>query len=154
MFILILLVYCYRKGKHHRVRSQNQWGLTSVTWSLCLRWLVALLVSTMERPSIKLKLNLKWLVTILLNSQSLTSLLNTVGPVSWRLSSMPSLYISMQTFACLTLFKCFISIWYCYHIFLGLNCLLMLVGVFVWLNLYACRPRILTDQSIFFNRNS
>ena len=93
--LILITVYCDRKGKHHLVRSQSQWGLTSVTWSLCLRWSVASLVSTMERPSIKLKLSLKWLVTIWLNSQSLTSLLSTVGLVLVPLTP-PGLFLSSE----------------------------------------------------------
>lgn len=63
------------------VKSRNPWGPIFVTWSLCLRWSVALLVSTMGKPSIKLRLNPKWLVTTWLSSQSLTSLLSMEGLV-------------------------------------------------------------------------
>ena len=75
------------------MRSQNQFELTFVTWSSYPKWLEASSVSTMARPSTRLRSSLKWLVTTLLSSQSHTSPSSTVDLVlvlPIHLGSFPS----------------------------------------------------------------
>ena len=90
-FIYLYLIHTFftgyltalnRKRMLQLVRSQSQWRPISATWSLSLRWLEALLVSTMARPSTRLRSSLRWLATILQSSPSPTSQSSTVGPVS------------------------------------------------------------------------
>lgn len=53
--LVCLLIPQHRKRRHQLVRSQSLCAPICVTWSLCQRWLEASLVSTMARPSTRLR---------------------------------------------------------------------------------------------------
>lgn len=66
---------------HQQVRSLRWLGHTWGTWLLFQRWLEASLVSTMVRPSTRLRSSQRWLATTWLSSPFPTSLSSTVVPV-------------------------------------------------------------------------
>lgn len=65
--------------RHLQEKDQQPSRLTYETWLSFLKWLEALLLSTLEKSSTKSKSSLKWLVTTLENSRWVGSCTNGVS---------------------------------------------------------------------------